>query len=152
MITSLIGDNAILNIHGTTFDSVIVDEEGNSLDWTEEGWRFPALKSGFGNLTINQNSSLTYLMEIFQPISRNVSCQISGEFSNIQSTCSIEDGNFSFDYVVLLIDDRGYSLDSYYGTSGMNSEEVVINLSSDEWDPSPGMRKLTIKIFSCFKV
>ena len=150
MITSLIGDNAILNIHGTTFDSVIVDEDGNSLDWTEEGWRFPALKSGFGNLTINQNSSLTYLMEVFQPISKNVSCQISGEFSNIQSTCSIEDGNFSFDYVVLLIDDRGYSLDSYYGTSGMNSEEVVINLSSDEWDPSPGMRKLTIKIFDSY--
>ena len=34
MITSLIGDNAILNIHGTTVDSVIVDENGNSLDWT----------------------------------------------------------------------------------------------------------------------
>jgi len=150
MITSLIGDNAILNIHGTTVDSVIVDEDGNSLDWTEEGWLFPALKSGFGNLTINQNSSLTYLMEVFQPISKNVSCQISGEFSNIQSTCSIEDGDFSFDYVVLLIDDRGYSLDSYYGTSGMNSEEVVINLSSDEWDPSPGMRKLTIKIFDSY--
>ena len=150
MITSLIGDNAILNIHGTTVDSVIVDEDGNSLDWTEEGWLFPALKSGFGNLTINQNSSLTYLMEVFQPISKNVSCQISGEFSNIQSTCSIEAGDFSFDYVVLLIDDRGYSLDSYYGTSGMNSEEVVINLSSDEWDPSPGMRKLTIKIFDSY--
>ncbi len=150
MITSLIGDNAILNIHGTTVDSVIVDEDGNSLDWTEEGWLFPALKSGFGNLTINQNSSLTYLMEVFQPISKNVSCQISGEFSNIQSTCFIEDGDFSFDYVVLLIDDRGYSLDSYYGTSGMNSDEVVINLSSDEWDPSPGMRKLTIKIFDSY--
>jgi hypothetical protein len=41
-------------------------------------------------------------------------------------------------------------LDSYYGISGMNSEEVVINLSSDEWEPSPGMRKLTIKIFDSY--
>ncbi|MBD50815.1 MAG: hypothetical protein CMB08_02690 [Euryarchaeota archaeon] len=150
VISVLIGDSAILNIHGTSVESTIVDENGNSLDWTGEGWLFPSLKSGFGNLTINQNSSLTYLMEIFQPISRNVSCQISGDLSNIQPSCSIESGNEIFDFLVLLIDDRGYSLDSYYGTLGVNSEEFSINLSSEEWDPSPGMRKLTIKIFDSY--
>ena len=68
VIAALIGDSAILNIHGTSINSTIVDENGGSLVWTEEGWLLPALKSGFGNLTINQNNSLTYLMEIFQPI------------------------------------------------------------------------------------
>jgi hypothetical protein len=49
-----------------------------------------------------------------------------------------------------VFDDRGYSLDSYYGTLGANSEEFSINLSSEEWNPSPGMRKLTIKIFDSY--
>jgi len=150
MIIALAGDDAVLNIHDTSSNSIIVDEEGNTLDWTENGWLLPAVKNGFGNLTINQNSSLTYLMEVFQPTLKNVSCQISGELVNIQSSCTIESGNVSFDYTVLLIDDMGYSLDSYYGTSGINSEDITINLSSIGWNPSPGMRKLSIKIFDSY--
>jgi uncharacterized membrane protein len=150
VISSLAGDDAILGIHGTTSKSVIIGEGGAPLEWTEEGWRLPLIKNGFGNLTINGSSSLTYLMEIFQPISRSVSCQISGEISDIRSSCSIETGNESFDYLVLLVDDRGNSLDSRYGTSGINSEEITINLSSVGWEPSPGMRELTIKIFDSY--
>ena len=48
MIAALIGDSAILNIHGTSINSTIVDENGDSLVWTEEGWLLPALKVDLG--------------------------------------------------------------------------------------------------------
>ena len=147
VIISIAEDYALINIHGASNGDNVIDEEGNNLDWTENGWLLPTAKNGFGNITINQNNNLMYLMEIYQPILRNVSCQISGLFEEINSSCSIESGNESFDYTVLLIDDMGNAIDSYFGTSGVNSESITINLSSDNWDPLPGMRKLTIKIF-----
>ncbi len=147
VIISIAEDYALINIHGASNGDNVIDEEGNNLDWTENGWLLPTAKNGFGNITINQNNNLMYLMEIYQPILRNVSCQISGLFEEINSSCSIESGNEIFGYTVLLIDDMGNAIDSYFGTSGVNSESITINLSSDNWDPLPGMRKLTIKIF-----
>ncbi len=147
IIISMFEDYALINIHGTSIDDYVIDEEGNDLEWTENGWLLSTTKNGFGNITINQNNDLMYLMEIYEPIIRNVSCQISGLVEEINSSCSIESGNESFDYTVLLIDDVGNTVDSYFGTSGVNGESITINLSSDNWDPLPGMRKLTIKIF-----
>jgi len=146
IINALSGDDAIINIHGTDYNSSIVDDSGNNLQWTEQGWLLPASGSGFGNITINQNIELRYMIETYQIPQRDVVCIISGDIGDIHASCSIDSGNDSFTYSILLIDDQGKILDIKHNSLSSNEQTIMINLSSEDWNPEPGVRELMIKI------
>jgi uncharacterized membrane protein len=149
-INSYLGDNAVINIRGVDQNQdTIIGEQGSELQWTEQGWLLPtgALNSiTYGNITINEGDKLPYILETYQINKRSVTCQISGIVGDVHSSCSIGPGNTSFEYTMLLTDDKGVIIDSKFGILNNFQQITNINLSSIHWEPSPGIRTLEIRI------
>ncbi|MEE2629741.1 MAG: CARDB domain-containing protein [Candidatus Thermoplasmatota archaeon] len=145
-ISALVGDDATVMIYGTDSSSSVVQSSGTGeLQFSSMGWLLPISSSGTGNLIIDGTSSLQYEVSAFEGGVRVVLCQISGEVTEIQATCTIGNGSDEFDFQAFLIGDEGQMIDSAIGSLSANSSTLV-NLSSDSWEPYPGKRKIGIRV------
>ena len=145
-ISALVGDDATVMIHGTDSESSVVHSSGTGeLQFSSMGWLLPISSSGTGNLIIDGTTSLQYEVSSFEGESRVVLCQISGDVTEIQATCTIGNGSDVFDFQAFLIGDEGQMIDSAIGSLAANSSTLV-NLSSETWGPDPGKRKIGIRV------
>ncbi|MBK69797.1 MAG: hypothetical protein CMB53_00120 [Euryarchaeota archaeon] len=149
VIVSTSGDRALLEIHGTTAGSSVIDSVSGSLSWsTLGGWAWPATSSGSGTISVSSGSyqgELAYKSIVVEPATRGASCTVYGSIGEVTASCTIGNGTDAFDYAIILIDDLGDMMVSQAGTVGRNSTAMV-NLTSDEWDPLPGNRDITIRL------
>ncbi len=145
-INALEGDEAIIEIHGTDSSSTVVDSHSGTLTWSQMGWLLPVVSSGSGEITVEQDTSLPYVLNAFEASERPVLCSIDGDIPLIFTTCSIGNGSEQFGFSVLLIDDEGAMIDSFSDSLTANSTGRTINLSAEDWQPEPGKRVLTIKL------
>ncbi len=149
VIISTSGDHALLGIHNSNSDSTVSDSSSGLLNWNElGGWSWPATSSGSGEISVSSDANTGYLQYksiVVIPPTRNANCAIDGTVGELSASCSIGNGTSSFDYTVLLIDDMGNMMESQSGTVGANSTGVV-NMSSNEWSPSPGNREISIRL------
>lgn len=145
-ISALEGDDAIIMIHGTDQSSTVADLGSGSLEWSQMGWLLPVDSSGSGVITVNQDTTLNYVVSSFEASSRTALCSIIGDVADISSSCSIGNGSEQFGFTALLISDEGLVLDSNSGILAANESSDPINLSAGEWQPDPGMRTLTIRL------
>jgi hypothetical protein len=146
VIVVMMGDHALLQIHGTTSASSVVDSESGQLQWDDRGgWALPAVASVNGSLSVD-SSSLDYVSHVVEPSLRSAECEILGSFEEVVAYCSIFNGTEPFSYSILLIDDRGAMLNSASGHVPANSPYGPINLSAEGWSPEPGSRTLTLRL------
>ncbi len=145
-ITALEGDEAIIEIHGTDSSSSVVDSRAGSLTWSQMGWLLPVGSSGSGEITVNQVTTLPYVLDAFEANERPVLCSIDGNMPDVVPTCSIGNGSEQFGFAVLLVGDKGSVLDSFSGSLAANDSMGSINLSAEDWQPDPGKRTLTIRL------
>jgi hypothetical protein len=145
-ITALEGDEAIIEIHGTDSSSSVVDSRAGSLTWSQMGWLLPVGSSGSGEITVNQVTTLPYVLDAFEANERPVLCSIDGNMPDVVPTCSIGNGSEQFGFSVLLVGDKGSVLDSFSGSLAANDSMGSINLSAEDWQPDPGKRTLTIRL------
>ena len=141
------GDDALVGIHGTGPDSLVVDDiSGDILDWSSMGWLLPIDSSANGSLTIEGISSLDYTLTSSDSETRTAICSIAGDFEDVLASCSISNGSYGFEFQILLIGDDGEVLDSIYGNLEANESAPSINLSAAEWEPEPGERSIGIRL------
>nr|ABZ07937.1 putative FG-GAP repeat protein [uncultured marine microorganism HF4000_ANIW141L21] len=146
VIVVMMGDHALLQIHGTTSASSVVDSESGQLQWDDRGgWALPAVASVNGSLSVD-SSTLDYVSHVVEPSLRSAECEILGSFEEVVAYCSIFNGTEPFSYSILLIDDRGAMLNSASGHVPANSPYGPINLSAEGWSPEPGSRTLTLRL------
>ena len=146
VIISTSGDSYILEIHGTTSDSTVIDSSGGSLPWSETGgWLWESYTRGNGSLNVDQSTTLEYRSWVSEPSVRQGSCSIGGDVDAVEASCSIMNGSEKFGYTVILSDDRGNMLDSISGLLGQGESSGMINLSADGWSPIPGRSDLIIR-------
>ena len=146
VVVVMMGDHALLQIHGTTSASSVVDSASGQLQWDDRGgWALPAVASGNGSLSVG-SSSLGYVAHVVEPSLRSAECNILGSFGEVVAHCSIFNGTEAFSYSILLIDDQGVMLDSASGQVSANSPYGPINLSAEGWSPEPGSRTLTLRL------
>ena len=141
------GDDALIRVHGTSENSIVIDEvSGNLLEWSVMGWLLPADSSMNGSLSIDGETSLSYTLTISKSKQREAICSLSGSFEDVRASCSISNGSTAFEYQVLLIGDDGVVLDSSFGTLSENEAALSINLSGSAWEPEPGERSISIRL------
>jgi hypothetical protein len=148
-INSYLGDSVEMKINGIIEDrDIIKDNQGNILEWTGLGIIFPSKINGidFGNLSINDDDKLQYILNSYQINSRSTDCSITDVFGNINSSCTIAPGNNTFPYTIILTDDKGKLVDLKLGSANNNENEIMINLTAENWNPEPGVRTLKIRI------
>ena len=148
VIVSMQGDSALLDIHGTSPDSLVVDDVQSSLQWdVQGGWVWQAsLESTGTGLTVNSETVLPYTAYVIEPALRYATCSITGNVVSVSAECTVANGTEPFSYTVILIDDRGNLLDSFEGRLGANVTSGQVNLSATSWNPQPGMRSLIIRL------
>ena len=148
IIVTVEGDSALLGIHGTSPASEVMDDAQFNLDWDlQGGWVWQADSSGVGTqLTVDSDSVLPYTAYVIEPSIRFATCTISGSVDSVDAECQVGNGTESFAFTVMLIDDEGSMLDSHDGFVAANTTSDQINLSAAAWNPSPGMRTLTIRL------
>ena len=110
------------------------------------GWLLPVGSSGSGEITVNQVTTLPYVLDAFEANERPVLCSIDGNMPDVVPTCSIGNGSEQFGFAVLLVGDKGSVLDSFSGSLAANDSMGSINLSAEDWQPDPGKRTLTIRL------
>ncbi len=142
------GDSALLDIHGTSPASSVRDDMQAALDWDlQGGWIWQASAGGVGTqLTVDSDSVLPYSAYVIEPSSRYATCVIDGSADSVNAHCSVGNGTESYSFTIMLIDDEGSMLDSHDGFIAANTTSGRINLSTAGWNPSPGMRELTIRL------
>ena len=141
------GDDALIRVHGTSENSIVIDEvSGNLLEWGGIGWLLPADSSINGSLYIDGETTLSYTLTISKSKTREAICSLSGSFEDVRASCSISNGSAAFEYQVLLIGDDGVVLDSVYDTLSENETALSINLSGSAWEPEPGERSISIRM------
>ena len=148
VIVSMQGDSALLDIHGTSPDSLVVDDVQSSLQWdVQGGWVWQAsLESTGTGLTVNSETVLPYTAYVIEPALRYATCSITGNVVSVSAECTVANGTEPFSYTVILIDDQGKLLDSFEGRLGANVTSGQVNLSATSWNPQPGMRSLIIRL------
>ncbi|MDG1536836.1 MAG: hypothetical protein P8Q45_06420 [Candidatus Thalassarchaeaceae archaeon] len=148
IIVAVEGDSALLGIHGTSPASEVMDDAQFNLDWDlQGGWVWQAVSNGVGTqLTVDSDSVLPYSAYVIEPSSRFATCTIDGSAVSVDAECQVGNGTESFAFTVMLIDDEGSMLDSHDGFVAANTTSDQINLSASTWNPSPGMRTLTIRL------
>ena len=148
IIVAVDGDSSLLNIHGTSPASSVVDDMQSSLEWDlQGGWVWRATSGEVGTqLTVDSDSVLPYTAYVIEPSSRYATCVIDGSPDSVNAHCSVGNGTESFSFTMMLIDDEGSMLDDYDGIVAANTTAAQINLSAAGWNPSPGMRELTIRL------
>ena len=148
VIVSMQGDSALLDIHGTSPDSLVVDDVQSSLQWdVQGGWVWQASLGSTGTeLTVNSESVLPYTAYVIEPALRYATCSITGNVVSVSAECTVANGTEPFSYTVILIDDQGKLLDSFEGRLGANVTSGQINLSATSWNPQSGMRSLIIRL------
>ena len=148
VIVSMQGDSALLDIHGTSPDSLVVDDIQSSLQWdVQGGWVWQAsLESTGTGLTVNSETVLPYTAYVIEPALRYATCSITGNVVSVSAECTVANGTEPFSYTVILIDDQGKLLDSFEGRLGANVTSGQVNLSATSWNPQPGMRSLIIRL------
>ena len=148
-INSYTNDDALVHIMNINeLEDTVIDDEGNILKWIEQGWILTTELEGFiyGNITINQINKLPFIVKSFDINKRAISCEISGDFGDVHSSCTIATNNLSFSYSILLTDDKGDIIDYGYGFLNNIDTNMMINMSSESWEPEPGMRYLNLRI------
>ena len=148
VIVSMQGDSALLDIHGTSPDSLVVDDVQSSLQWDVQGgwvWQASLGSTGTG-LTVNSETVLPYTAYVIEPALRYATCSITGNVVSVSAECTVANGTEPFSYTVILIDDQGKLLDSFEGRLGANVTSGQVNLSATSWNPQPGMRSLIIRL------
>ena len=148
IIVSMEGDSVLLEIHGTSPASSVVDDIQSSLEWDlQGGWVWQASGTSPGSqLTIDSDSVLPYTAYVIEPALRYATCSITGTSVSVQAECTVGNGTNPFSYTVILIGDQGMMLDSYEGDLEANTTSGQINLSASAWNPEPGMRTLIIRL------
>ena len=148
VIVSMQGDSALLDIHGTSPDSLVVDDIQSSLQWdVQGGWVWQAsLESTGTGLTVNSETVLPYTAYVIEPALRYATCSITGNVVSVSAECTVANGTEPFSYTVILIDDQGKLLDSFEERLGANVTSGQVNLSATSWNPQPGMRSLIIRL------
>ena len=148
VIVSMQGDSTLLDIHGTSPDSLVVDDVQSSLQWDVQGgwvWQASLGSTGTG-LTVNSETVLPYTAYVIEPALRYATCSITGNVVSVSAECTVANGTEPFSYTVILIDDQGKLLDSFEGRLGANVTSGQVNLSATSWNPQPGMRSLIIRL------
>ena len=148
VIVSMQGDSFLLDIHGTSPDSLVVDDVQSSLQWDVQGgwiWQASLGTTGTG-LTVNSETVLPYTAYVIEPALRYATCSITGTAVSVSAECTVANGTEPFSYTVILIDDQGKLLDSFEGSLGANVTSGQVNLSATSWNPQPGMRSLIIRL------
>ena len=148
ILVSMEGDSVLLEIHGTSPASSVVDDIQSSLEWDlQGGWVWQASGTSPGSqLTIDSDSVLPYTAYVIEPALRYATCSITGTSVSVQAECTVGNGTNPFSYTVILIGDQGMMLDSYEGDLEANTTSGQINLSASAWNPEPGMRTLIIRL------
>ena len=146
VIISTSGDRYILEIHGTSPDSTVIDSTSGPLPWSDAGgWLWDSYTRGNGSLNVDPSTILEYRSWVSEPSVRQGSCSIGGDVYAVEASCTIMNGSEKFGYTVILSDDRGNMLDSISGLLGQGESSGMINLSADGWSPVPGTSELTIR-------
>ena len=141
------GDAALITIHGTSEDSILIDEiSGDSLNWDSKGWLLPSSLSVNGSLNVDGSTTLSYSLSVSKSEPRSAICSLSGDFRDVRGWCSISNGSSPFEFQILLIGDDGFVLDSIFGSLSENESAQTINLSGSEWSPDPGERVVSIRL------
>ena len=111
------GDSVLLEIHGTSPASSVVDDIQSSLEWDlQGGWVWQASGTSPGSqLTIDSDSVLPYTAYVIEPALRYATCSITGTSVSVQAECTVGNGTNPFSYTVILIGDQGMMFDSYEG-------------------------------------
>ena len=148
VIVSMQGDSVLLNIHGTSPDSSVVDDVQSNLQWDlQGGWAWQANTASSGTqVTVDSNTVLPYTAYVIEPALRYATCSITGSVDSVRAECTVANGTQPFSYTVILIDDEGKMLDSTEGNLDANTTSGQVNLSANSWDPQPGMRSLVIRL------
>jgi len=143
-----IGDDKIVNFHGSLINSVSAG--GNPLEQTQSGWILPS-PSGDGSLTISNSQgdvSLFYTAHMQMATSRQVSCTMDSNLSaQPLVSCEFYNGSSPFSWSILLRAEDGTLVNSRNGVVEADKEETV-NLSATGWNPTTGVRELTVLVFS----
>ena len=148
VIVSMQGDSVLLDIHGTSPDSLVIDDAQSSLQWdVQGGWVWQASLGAIGTeLTVDSETVLPYTAYVIEPALRYATCSITGTAVSVSAECTVANGTEPFRYSVVLIDDQGKLLDSFEGNLGANMTSGQVNLSAASWSPQPGMRSLIIRL------
>jgi hypothetical protein len=148
VIVSMQGDSVLLDIHGTSPDSSVVDDVQSNLQWDlQGGWAWQANTASSGTqVTVDSNTVLPYTAYVIEPALRYATCSITGSVDSVRAECTVANGTQPFSYTVILIDDEGKMLDSTEGNLDANTTSGQVNLSAISWNPQPGMRSLVIRL------
>ncbi|MBI88377.1 MAG: hypothetical protein CMB67_05070 [Euryarchaeota archaeon] len=149
-IFATLGDNALIGIHGADQGAILVDSVSNEeLSWSSiwgGAWEIPAESTTDGEITVDGVAILTYVISVPEYHSRDAICSIGGDVGSLQASCSIGNGSSEFHYQALLISEGGEVLDYIIGTLGENESAPMVNLSGESWDPSPGIRTVSVRV------
>ena len=142
------GDSVLLDIHGTSPDSSVVDDVQSNLQWDlQGGWAWQANTANSGTqVTVDSDTVLPYTAYVIEPALRYATCSITGSVDSVRAECTVANGTQPFSYTVILIDDEGKMLDSTEGNLDANTTSGQVNLSANSWNPQPGMRSLVIRL------
>jgi hypothetical protein len=110
------------------------------------GWLLPITASGTGQIVVDGQTTLDYVVTAYDENYPEVICNIEGASSDIKSTCNIGNGSAAFEFQVLLVSDEGEVIDSSFGILPANSSGFIVNLSAELWEPEPGMREISIRM------
>ena len=148
VIVSMQGDSVLLDIHGTSPDSSVVDDVQSNLQWDlQGGWAWQANTANSGTqVTVDSDTVLPYTAYVIEPALRYATCSITGSVDSVRAECTVANGTQPFSYTVILIDDEGKMLDSTEGNLDANTTSGQVNLSANSWNPQPGMRSLVIRL------
>lgn len=148
VIISMQGDSVLLDIHGTSPDSSVVDDVQSILQWDlQGGWVWQANAASTGTqVNVDSNTVLPYTAYVIEPALRYATCSITGAIGSVRAECTVANGTQPFSYTVILIDDEGKMLDSTEGNLDANTTSGQVNLSATSWNPQPGMRSLVIRL------
>ena len=148
VIVSMQGDSVLLDIHGTSPDSSVVDDVQSNLQWDlQGGWAWQANTASSGTqVTVDSDTVLPYTAYVIEPALRYATCSITGSVDSVRAECTVANGTQPFSYTVILIDDEGKMLDSTEGNLDANTTSGQVNLSANSWNPQPGMRSLVIRL------
>ena len=148
VIVSMQGDSVLLDIHGTSPDSLVVDDVQSNLQWDlQGGWAWQANTASSGTqVTVDSDTVLPYTAYVIEPALRYATCSITGSVDSVRAECTVANGTQPFSYTVILIDDEGKMLDSTEGNLDANTTSGQVNLSAISWNPQPGMRSLVIRL------
>ena len=148
VIVSMQGDSVLLDIHGTSPDSSVVDDVQSNLQWDlQGGWAWQANTASSGTqVTVDSDTVLPYTAYVIEPALRYATCSITGSVDSVRAECTVANGTQPFSYTVILIDDEGKMLDSTEGNLDANTTSGQVNLSAISWNPQPGMRSLVIRL------